>query len=43
MNPRIEYEMSVGDLKRILDACKPTPVMFLSAIPSGQAAEEAEG
>ena len=28
--PRTNYEMTEDDLKRILDACKPTPVMFLS-------------
>ena len=30
MYPRTEYEMTEDDLKTILDACKPTPVMFLS-------------
>ncbi len=30
MYPRIEYKMSEKDLKIILDACKPTPVMFVS-------------
>ena len=29
MNPRVDYEMSEEQLKEILDACKPTPVMFL--------------
>lgn len=28
MYPRTEYEMSEKDLKKILDACKSTPVMF---------------
>lgn len=27
---RQSYEMTESDLKEILDACKPTPVMFLS-------------
>lgn len=30
MNPRVEYEMTEEDLQKILDACKPTPVMYLS-------------
>ena len=30
MNPRVEYEMTEEDLKELLDACKSTPVMFLS-------------
>ena len=30
MHPRTEYEMSEKDLEKILDACKPTPVIFLS-------------
>jgi hypothetical protein len=28
MYPRTEYEMSEKDLKKILSACKPTPVIF---------------
>lgn len=28
MYPRTEYEMTEKDLKSILNACKPTPVMF---------------
>lgn len=36
MYPRTEYEMSEDDLKQILEACKPTPVMFVSGgIPVG--------
>ena len=27
---RIDYEMSEADLATILEACKPTPVMYLS-------------
>ena len=30
MNPRVNYEMSESQLKAILEACKPTPAMFLS-------------
>jgi hypothetical protein len=30
MYPRTNYEMTEDDLNRILEACKPTPVMFLS-------------
>jgi hypothetical protein len=30
MYPRVEYEMLEEDLKVILEACKPTPVMFIS-------------
>lgn len=30
MYPRTNYEMTQADLDKILDACKPTPVMFLS-------------
>lgn len=29
MNPRINYEMTENNLKELLSACKPTPVMFL--------------
>lgn len=41
MNPRVEYEMTQDDLEKILDACKPTPVMFLSGgIPFGNSPQE---
>lgn len=30
MYPRTNYEMTEGDLKAILNACRPTPVMFVS-------------
>jgi len=30
MYPRTEYEMSEADLKKLLKAFKPTPVMFIS-------------
>ncbi len=30
MNPRVNYEMTEADLEKILDACKPTPVLFIS-------------
>ena len=30
MNPRTNYEMAEKDLEEIMEACKPTPVMFLS-------------
>jgi hypothetical protein len=30
MNERREYEMTEAQLEALLDACKPTPVMFLS-------------
>jgi len=36
MYPRCEFEMSEDDLKELLDAGKPTPVMYLSGgIPIG--------
>jgi hypothetical protein len=31
MYPRVEYEMSEKDLKEILSACKPTPVIYGSS------------
>ena len=34
MYPRTEYEMSEGDLKVILEACKPTPVISFNGINS---------
>jgi hypothetical protein len=41
MYPRTNYEMSKEDLKRILDASKPTPVMFLSGgTPMGSSQQE---
>lgn len=30
MYPRTEFEMTEQDLKELLEACKPTPVMFLT-------------
>lgn len=30
MYPRTNYEMTEDDLKELLDACKPTPVMFIT-------------
>ena len=34
--PRTEYEMTQADLDTILDACRPTPAMFLSGgVPLG--------
>jgi len=30
MEQRIEYEMTESDLKKLLEACKPTPCMYLS-------------
>lgn len=30
MNPQVEYEMSEEDLNELLDACRPTPCMYLS-------------
>jgi hypothetical protein len=39
--PRTNYEMTQADLDRILDACKPTPVMFLSGgVPMGGSPQE---
>lgn len=36
MYPRVEYEMSEEDLKEILGACRPTPVIFgCGGIPLG--------
>lgn len=41
MNPRINYEMTEEDLKELLDACKATPVMFLSGgTPMGSSPQE---
>lgn len=41
MYPRTNYEMTQEDLDRILDACKPTPVMFLSGgLPMGGSQQE---
>jgi len=35
------YEMSEDDLQELLDACKPTPVMFLSGgTPMGPSQQE---
>ena len=34
MYPRINYEMTEEDLKKILKACKPTPVMSFDGINS---------
>jgi hypothetical protein len=31
MNPRVEYEMTEADLKRLLEACKPTIVMQIGS------------
>lgn len=39
--PRIDYEMSEDDLKELLNACRPTPVMFLSGgVPIGGTPQE---
>ena len=41
MYPRTNYEMTEEDLKSLLDACKPTPVMFLSGgTPIGGSPQE---
>lgn len=41
MNPRVEYEMSEQDFNDILDACKPTPVLFVSGgVPIGGSPQE---
>jgi hypothetical protein len=41
MYPRTEYEMTQKDLNKILSACKPTPVMFLSGgTPIGGSQQE---
>lgn len=41
MYPRTNYEMTQQDLDVILDACKPTPVMFLSGgTPMGGSPQE---
>lgn len=41
MYPRTNYEMTQADLDAILDACKPTPVMFLSGgTPMGGSPQE---
>ena len=41
MYPRTEYEMSEDDLEKLLEACKPTPVMFLTGgVPIGGTPQE---
>ena len=41
MYPRANYEMTEDDLRAILDACKPTPVLFLSGgVPIGGSQQE---
>jgi len=41
MMPRVSYEMTEEDLKKLLDACKPTPVMYLSGgVPLGSSPQE---
>lgn len=41
MMPRVNYEMSESDLRQLLDACKPTPVMYLSGgVPLGSSPQE---
>ena len=41
MYPRTNYEMTEEDLKTLLDACKPTPVMYLSGgVPMGGTPQE---
>lgn len=38
---RREFEMTQAQLDKILDACKPTPVMFLSGgVPMGSSQQE---
>jgi predicted TIM-barrel fold metal-dependent hydrolase len=38
---RKEFEMSPDELKEMLEACKPTPVMFLSGgVPMGRSQQE---
>lgn len=41
MYPRVEYEMTQEELDEIIDACKPTRVMFLSGgVPLGGSPQE---
>ena len=41
MYPRTNYEMTEADLEKILNACKPTPAMFLSGgVPIGGTPQE---
>lgn len=41
MNPTVDYEMTQADLDAILNACKPTPAMFLSGgTPMGRSQQE---
>jgi hypothetical protein len=41
MYPRTNYEMTEEDLNAILEACKPTPVMYLSGgVPMGGSPQE---
>ncbi len=38
---RTSYEMTEADLKKLLDACKPTPVLFLTGgVPLGSSPQE---
>lgn len=41
MYPRTEYEMTEGDLKAILDACKPVPVMMIGGTTPSSTQENA--
>ena len=41
MLPRTNYEMTDEDLNRLLDACKPTPVMMVGGVPAKSRQENA--
>jgi hypothetical protein len=41
MYPRTEYEMTEEDLKEFLEACRPTPAMFLEVVPENWTAQAA--
>jgi hypothetical protein len=41
MYPRTNYEMTQADLDKLMSACEPTPVMFLSGgMPMGSSTQE---
>ena len=41
MYPRTEYEMTEADLEKILDACKPVPVMMIGGFAPASPQENA--
>ena len=41
MNPRVNYEMTEDDLKKIMAACKPVPCMMVGSVTMGSQQENA--